>query len=37
MQHKIEGIKSANGMEVKRVYILKKEISAIRQLGRKAV
>jgi hypothetical protein len=37
MQHKIEGIKSANGMKVKRVYIFKKGISTVRQLKQKAV
>jgi len=37
MQYKIEGIKSANGMEVKRVYIIEKGNSVISQLGRKAV
>ena len=36
MQYKIEGIKSANKMEVKRVCILKKGISVVRQLGQKS-
>ena len=37
MQYKIKGIKSANRMEVKRVYIFKKETNIIKQLGRKVV
>ena len=37
MQYKIEGIKSVNGIEVKRECILKRGTSAVRQSGRKAV